>query len=125
MRDCQEYVGTWHGERRPGGSEPPEGSGVACRPEQAAKLSSREKENATAFPRFREAHTAAQGPRGENNQAKAGLTLTQEAAERFAGEQVWEPGAGVEATGGHCPGPNMTGVACRPSRPSSSIGVSE
>jgi len=40
-------------------------------------------------------------------------------------DEVWEPGAGVEAAGGHCPGLNRTGVTCRPSRSSHDAGESE
>lgn len=40
-------------------------------------------------------------------------------------DEVWEPGAGAEATGGLCPGLNRTGVACRPSRPPHDAGESE
>jgi len=44
-------------------------------------------------------------------------------SDRGLAEEVWEPGAGVEATGGHCPGLNGTGVACRPSTPPGDAGA--
>jgi hypothetical protein len=44
---------------------------------------------------------------------------------RKAADEVWEPGAGVEAAGGHCPGLNRIGVACLPSRSPYDAGDSE